>query len=201
MTGETLFWDLETDHIADFRGATIQKSLITAFCGVFSPSNEEVRVFLRKGYTAEDAQKFHERIAGSLDRAQRTVVFNGFAFDFIALSGVFPKDLVKGWAAKTTDPMLAIMRQNDGYPKSLNDLAAANGLPQKSMRGVEAPIVWHAGEYDRLLDYCMQDVRTLKELFQKGTVVLPAKSKKHEKTVPFATDEVGGTIGRRAKIT
>src|ERR1044071_4480583 len=196
MSGETLFWDLETDHIADFRGSTRQRSLVTAFCGIFSPSNEEVRLVLRKGYTAEDAKAFHERIAGALDRAEKTVVFNGFAFDFIVLSGIFSKELVKRWAAKTTDPMLAIMRQNDGYPKSLNDLAAANGLPQKRMLGAEAPKAWHDEEYDRLLDYCMQDVRTLQELFQKGSVLLPAKLKKYEKMVTFATDEVGGTIGR-----
>jgi hypothetical protein len=197
MTGETLFWDLETDHIADFRGATIQKSLITAFCGIFSPGGEEVRLVLRKGHTVEDAKQFRDGIAQALERADRTVVFNGFAFDFIALSGIFPKDVVKRWAAKTTDPMVAIMRQNDGYPKSLNDLARANGLQQKTMRGVEAPQAWHNGENDRLLDYCMHDVRILKALFEKRTVLLPAKLEKYEKTVDFATEEVGGVIGRR----
>lgn len=199
MAGETLFWDIETDEIADFKGATIQKALITTFCGVFTPSNEEVKLVLPRHHTADEKNAFLAGIAAALDKAKRTVVFNGFAFDLIALSGSFAKDTVKRWCSKTTDPMVAVMHANDGYPKALNNIAAANGLEGKTMKGAEAPAAWRNGEHERLLEYCMKDVQILRSLFEMGEVTLPAKHKKFEKRIKFATDDTGGSLGRRRR--
>jgi hypothetical protein len=123
-------------------------------------------------------------------------VFNGFAFDLLALAKTYPADVIERWCAKTFDPMKAVQRQNDGYPKSLDDLAKANGFPGKTMKGGDAPDTWRKGDHDRLSDYCMGDVKILKGLFEKGRILMPAKYKKYEKMIDFASGPTGGIIGR-----
>lgn len=193
---EVLFWDLETDTIKDFSEQSIRNALVTTFCGIFSPTGEEVRLVLPRNHTAEDDKAFHAGILQAMERADKTVAFNAFAFDLLCLEKTYGANVIARWCAKTSDPMVLIKAQNDGYPKGLNDLAIANGLQGKKMEGIEAPKKWRAGDHDELVEYCMHDVRILKALWELKEVTMPAKFKKYERTIRFASDAMGGRLGR-----
>ena len=51
---------------------------------------------------------------------------------------------------------------------SLDATAKANGLGSKTGWGGSAPIDWQRGEYGRVIDYCLQDVRLTWQLVKRG---------------------------------
>jgi hypothetical protein len=61
----------------------------------------------------------------------------------------------------------------------LNAMSEANGGKQKTENGALAPIMWQKGEYTRVINYCLNDVRMTKRLVDKvirqGWLYCPSK--------------------------
>lgn len=49
----------------------------------------------------------------------------------------------------------------------LNAIAQANGLGAKTGDGALAPVWWQQGEKDRVVEYCIQDVKLTQAIFEK----------------------------------
>jgi hypothetical protein len=57
-----------------------------------------------------------------------------------------------------------------GY--SLNDLAQANLNIEKTGSGAIAPQLWQKGDKGKVIDYCLNDVMLLKELYQQRKQII-----------------------------
>jgi len=69
---------------------------------------------------------------------------------------------------RSFDLMLYFADAGGGRVK-LDDACKANGLEGKSgVGGALAPVEWQRGHYNRVIDYCLEDVRLTAKLFHKG---------------------------------
>lgn len=109
------------------------------------------------------------------------VSFNGISFDFALMRAVLhdPANAgmeavladFKALAAHSYDILAEVWRTDPKrkFERGLNSLDAillANDLGQKSGSGEQAARWWQAGEYDRVKEYCADDVKLTKALFE-----------------------------------
>ena len=72
--------------------------------------------------------------------------------------------LVEMWRAVGIQPPF-VYPTHAGY--SLKQTCEANGLPAKSGDGANAAIQWQRGQYQEVIDYCLNDIKITTELFRK----------------------------------
>lgn len=114
---------------------------------------DRYRVFSDGNLEAFD-QLCHERYV---------VGFNSIQFDdkVLAVEGLSVKtdyDLLREvWIADGLEPTFQSVETHDGY--GLDSLAKANGQSGKIGNGADAPAWWQRGEYGKVIDYCLEDVR------------------------------------------
>ena len=114
---------------------------------------------------------------------QRYVVsFNGIAFDdqlhaatALVLAAKTDYDLlVEVWAGAGLGPDFSYPT-HAGY--GLDAVCEANGLGRKTGHGARAPVLWQQGKIGQVIDYCLQDVRLTKRLFdlviERGDITCP----------------------------
>jgi hypothetical protein len=112
-----------------------------------------------------------EKLQDMVDSAERIVGFNSLAFDDKLLKA-------NGVNVETTYDLLCEVRIASGQPPhftkgetragySLNALAKANLDYCKTGDGANAAILWQQGRHQEVIDYCINDVRILKDLYDK----------------------------------
>lgn len=108
-----------------------------------------------------------------IDEADVIVGFNNQHFDdnLIKANGFnIPEDkvnydiLVEMWRAMGLEPPF-IYPTHAGY--SLKKTCEVNGLPPKTGDGGNAAIDWQRGKYQKVIDYCLNDVKITTDLFRK----------------------------------
>ncbi len=102
-------------------------------------------------------------LLGYLGRHDRIVGFNVKRFDYAVLSAYGD---VNGLFDKTTD-ILDMIYERLGFRISLQSLAETNLGLSKLGTGSEPVQWWRAGDLDRLVQYCQEDVKITRLLFQK----------------------------------
>lgn len=119
-----------------------------------------------------------------LDDHQVLIGFNHIHFDnniLTALGYRLPKinfDILQQlWVADGLSPVFN-KKTHGGY--SLGAVVTANIFGEKkSMNGADAPYEWQDGHYDKVSDYCAQDVALTKQLldiiFREGYLMSPKK--------------------------
>lgn len=141
--------------------------------GAFDYSENRYRVFCKDNFI-----EFMELCAES----DLLVTFNGLSFDdkviaatIGAMPNVRPYDLlVEVWAAHGLGPQFR-------YPShagfGLDACCEANFDMNKSGNGALAPVLWQQGKIAQVIDYCLNDVRLTKQLFEavllKGEILCP----------------------------
>jgi hypothetical protein len=123
------------------------------------------------------------------------VTFNGLSFDdkviaatIGAMPNVRPYDLlVEVWAAHGLGPTFR-------YPShagfGLDACCEANFGTRKSGNGALAPILWQQGKIAQVIDYCINDIKLTKQLFDRvlsvGAITCPKTGKRIEMRDPYA---------------
>ena len=97
-----------------------------------------------------------------LERADMLITFNGDHFDIPLLNKYYPGDLTK---IKSLDLMVEV-KKTLGRRIKLDTLAEATLGKKKSGHGLDAIIWWRKGEIDKIIKYCIEDVRITKELYE-----------------------------------
>ena len=107
-------------------------------------------------------QKRAHELLEYLDEMQNTetmvCAWNGLSFD-LKWIGNQAEDmaLAAKIALKSYDPMFQFFNQA-GFPVGLAKVAQAMGIPQKKlMDSADAPKEWRAGNYQKVMDYCLGD--------------------------------------------
>lgn len=114
-----------------------------------------------KTMSPKDAKELVDYLRAMADQGYTILTWNGASFDFDVLAEeADAKDDCRACAHEHVDMMFHIVCLL-GYPISLEKAAQGLGLPGKSegMKGGEAPALWAAGEFEKVLTYVAQDVR------------------------------------------
>lgn len=96
-----------------------------------------------------------------LERADSIIGYNSDHFDIPILNKYYPGDLTK---LKSID-LLKEVKRVLGRRLKLDNLAEATLGKKKSGNGMEAVRWWEQGEIEKIRQYCIDDVRITKELY------------------------------------
>ena len=97
-----------------------------------------------------------------IEQADMLISFNGDHFDIPLLNKYYPGDLSK---IKSLDLMVEV-KNSLGRRIKLDTLAEATLGKKKTGHGLDAIVWWRKGEIDKIIKYCIEDVRITKELYE-----------------------------------
>lgn len=101
-----------------------------------------------------------------LEQADMFITFNGDHFDIPLLDKYYSGDLTK---IKSLD-LLVEVRNVLGRRIKLDTIAEATLGTKKSGHGLEAVEWWKTGEIDKIIKYCIEDVKITKQLYDYALV-------------------------------
>ena len=97
-----------------------------------------------------------------LEKTDMLIGYNSDHFDIPLLNKYYPGDLSK---IKSVD-LLKEIRASLGRRIKLDDIAEATLGKNKTAHGLEAVVWWRNGEKDKVVKYCLEDVKITKELYE-----------------------------------
>jgi len=170
-----LAFDIETTRIMPEGVADWKKYRpLGISCAATMPSDGEITLWYGKTpsgdyasqMSADETQELVKHLQTQVEAGYMILTWNGLGFDFDILaeeSGMHPA--CKQIAIEHTDMMFHVFCLK-GYPLGLDKAAKGMGLEGKppGISGEMAPRMWAEGQFQEVLDYVQQDVRTLLEL-------------------------------------
>ena len=145
-------FDIETKAASMVGGRLDVATLELTVVGVHDSSTGEYT-----GYFVEDLPKLWPVIEG----ADMLIGFNSDSFDIPVLNRYYPGDLTK---IRSLD-LLTEVYNALGRRVRLQSLAEATLGRGKSGHGLDAVLWWEQGLHDKVRDYCIEDVRITRELY------------------------------------
>lgn len=112
-------------------------------------------------YTSYSQEEF-PKLWAIIEQADMLIGFNSDGFDIPLLNHYFPGDLTR---IKSLD-LLSEVYKALGRRIRLQNLAEATLGVGKSADGLKAVEWWQAGEHQKVRDYCLQDVRVTRQLYE-----------------------------------
>lgn len=153
--------DIETRNTFQDVGAYNPALLEVSLVGVYFYETDTFESFLK-----EDLPKLWPR----LERADRIIGYNLLGFDYPCLQTCYTGNMMK---LPTVDLLVEIEKRL-GFRIKLDDVAQATLGVGKSGHGLMAVEYWRKGEIDKLREYCLQDVRVTRDVYdhalQRGEV-------------------------------
>jgi DEAD/DEAH box helicase domain-containing protein len=176
--------DIETKNTFQDVGAYNPSLLEISLIGVYFYETDTFESFLE-----EDLPKLWPR----LERADRIIGYNIIGFDLPCMQSYYTGDLMK---LPTLD-LLAEISLRLGFRIKLDDVAHATLGVGKSGHGLQAVEFWKKGEIDKLRDYCLQDVRITRDVYEhalqfKEVSYLDRQGQKQLIPLPIEPVEEGG---------
>lgn len=170
--------DIETQNTFQDVGAYQASLLKISLIGVYFYETDTYESFLE-----EDLPKLWPR----LERSSRIIGYNLFGFDYPCMQTYYTGDIMK---FPTIDLMLEIEKRI-GHRVKLDDVAHATLGLGKTGHGLQAVEYWRNGEIDKLRDYCLQDVKVTKDVYEKALTenkifYFNKLGEKQEVTLPIA---------------
>jgi len=151
---DKIVFDIETKNsFADVGGQENLKKLEVSVVGLYSYKDDKYFVF--------DENELR-KIDDFLKRSHLLIGFSSKRFDLPVLEKYFDFNLT----AIPHYDILEEIEKTSGRRISLALLAEANLGIGKTSHGLEAVEMYHRGEIQKLKDYCLQDVRITKEIFE-----------------------------------
>ena len=96
-----------------------------------------------------------------LEQADMLIGYNSDHFDIPLLNKYYAGDLMH---IKSLD-LLTEIRASLGRRVKLDDIAQATLGEKKSADGLQSIVWWREGEYQKVIDYCIQDVKVTKNVY------------------------------------
>ncbi|MBU6231029.1 MAG: ribonuclease H-like domain-containing protein [Patescibacteria group bacterium] len=132
-----------------------------------------------------------------LEEADMLVTWNGDHFDIPLLNKYYPGDLTK---IKSLDLMKEAAKAL-GRRLKLDTVAEATLGVGKNGLGADALVLWQNGEIDKLIDYCMNDVKLTKELYEYAVANKSLKYKEFGAVKEIKLDTASWEIPAFAAMT
>ena len=141
---------------------------IETYGNIRDTANMKVTVVSVYEYETDSYRSFGEaelaRLWPMFERAERLIGFNSEHFDLPILNRQYAGDLSR---IPHLD-LLKVVKEVSGSRYKLNDLAKATLQIEKSADGLQAMRWYEEGKIDLIKQYCEQDVRVTKELYEYG---------------------------------
>lgn len=150
MSTEVVF-DIETQSAA---GADFKEMRISVV-GVYFYETDEYQCFEEKEFP---------QLWKRLEKSDRLIGYNSRYFDTPILNNYYPGDLNRFAQLD----MLEQIHKALGFRLKLDDVAAATVGVRKSGHGLQAVEWWKQGEIQKIKDYCLQDVKVTKAVYEYG---------------------------------
>lgn len=148
-----IFLDIETRNTFQEVGKAEPEMLDISVVCIFDSETGEYSSYLQ-----EDLPKLWPVI----EKAEMLVTFNGDHFDIPLLNKYYNGDLTK---IKSLD-LLAEIRKSLGHRVGLGLVAQATLGTAKSGHGLDAITWWKSGEIDKIIKYCIDDVKITKDIYE-----------------------------------
>lgn len=120
-------------------------------------------------YELDAYRSFEEHELGNLwpilEKAERLIGFNSEHFDVPILNRYYAGDLTR---LPHLD-ILKVIKESSGRRYKLNDIAKATLQIEKSADGLQAMEWFKEGKLDLIKQYCEQDVKVTKEVYEFGS--------------------------------
>lgn len=145
-------FDIETKMTTMNRGRLDPNELELTVVGVYDSGTDTYSSYLK-----EDLPKLWP----ILEHTDLLIGFNSDAFDIPILNRYYPGDLTK---IRSLD-LLTEVQKSLGRRIRLDLLAQATLGRGKSGDGLKAGVWWEEGKFDLVREYCVEDVRLTKELY------------------------------------
>jgi DEAD/DEAH box helicase domain-containing protein len=147
-----IVFDIETKNVFSDVGKYDPSLLDIAIVAIHDSETDEYSTYL-----AEELNKLWP----ILEHSDMLIGFNTEHFDIPLLNKYYPGDLSK---LKNLD-ILKEIRASYGRRMKLDQLAEGTLGQKKSGHGLDTVAWWKSGEIDRIRDYCKDDVRLTKEIY------------------------------------
>ncbi|MBI5134095.1 MAG: ribonuclease H-like domain-containing protein [Candidatus Taylorbacteria bacterium] len=173
-----IVFDIETRNLFQDVGSNDPRDLDIAVVCTYEYATGEYKSFLQ-----EDLGKLWPM----LENADMLITFNGDHFDIPLLDKYYPGDLTK---IKSLD-LLKEVKKSLGFRVKLDSIAQATLGYGKSGHGLEAITWWKNGEVDKIIQYCKDDVKVTKEIYDYAmkTGTLKFKDGQASKDIKLDTRE------------
>ncbi|MDD5318347.1 MAG: ribonuclease H-like domain-containing protein [Candidatus Pacebacteria bacterium] len=148
-----IIFDIETRNTFQEAGSNDPADLDISVVCVYDSETDKYSSYLQ-----EDLGKLWPLI----EKADILVGYNSDHFDIPLLNKYYPGDLAK---IKSVD-LLKEIRQSLGRRIKLDDVAEATLGKNKIAHGLEAITWWRTGELDKIIKYCLEDVKITKEVYE-----------------------------------
>ncbi len=147
--------DIETQNTFDEVGGYFTDKLKVSLVGVYFYETDSYEAFLEPDLP---------KLFAKLERASRIIGFNSLGFDMPVLNNYYSGDLLKL-------PQLDILREVEkgvGFRLKLDSIAQSTIGAKKSGHGLQAVQWWKEGNIEAIREYCLQDVKVTKEVYEFG---------------------------------
>ncbi len=132
-----------------------------------------------------------------LEKADVLVTFNGDHFDLPLLNKYYSGDLMR---LKSLD-LLKEVRKSLGHRIGLGNIAQATFGIGKSGHGLEAVEWWKKGEIEKIIKYCIDDVKITKDVYDYAVEHKKLKFMDGDRAVEFTIDTAGWGDKEETKMT
>lgn len=148
-----IVFDIETKNIFQDVGSNNPVDLSISVVGIYDYETDSY-----KAYLEEDFGELWKVI----ENTDTFITFNGDHFDIPLLNKYYAGDLFK---IKSVD-ILKEMQKSAGRRMKLDQIAEGTLGIKKSGHGLDAIRWWKSGEIDKIIKYCLDDVKITKEVYE-----------------------------------
>lgn len=154
MVHNPIILDLETQHTFQEVGSDPRK-LKVSVVGIYEYATNEYLAFKEEEFT---------QLFPRLKKASMLVGFNINKFDLPVLSPYYVGKITQFHTLDLLEEVEKIL----GFRVALDDLARATLGTKKSGHGFMAIDYYRRGEWEKLINYCLDDVKITRELYEYG---------------------------------
>ncbi len=147
--------DIETQNTFEEVGGYATDKLKVSLVGAYFYATDSYESFLEP-----DLPKLFSK----LEHASRIIGYNSIGFDIPILNNYYAGDLFN---VPQLD-LLAEINKELGFRIKLDSVAQATIGAKKSGHGLQAVQWWKEGKIDEIREYCLQDVKVTKEVYEFG---------------------------------
>ena len=148
-----IVFDIETSNIFQDVASNDPVALDMSVCCIYDYETDKYSSYTKE--TLNDLWPI-------LEKANLLIGFNSDHFDIPILNKYYSGDLTK---IKSLD-LLSEIKKSLGRRIKLDTIAEATLNKNKSGHGLEAVVWWRNGEKQKVIDYCTDDVRITKDVYE-----------------------------------
>lgn len=147
-----IVFDIETQNIFQDVGSNNPADLSISVVGIYDSQTDSFHTYLEKEL---------QELWAILEATDILIGFNSEHFDIPILNKYYPGDLLK---IKSVD-LLKEIQKSAGRRMKLDQVAEGTLGINKSGHGLDAIEWWKKGEIKKLRQYCLDDVRITRDLY------------------------------------